>query len=352
MNHFNKRTNELQPYVVSSRGIEIDDDWLVLDWNESTIRIEDYLKIKLEKFINKGDLNFYGDVDCTDLKRNLHNALGISESFVTFFNGSDSALNICFETLLEPGDKVLTIEPEYSQVSTFIHMKGGIKSSFLLTSIDKPSIDDLNRSLNGIKVFYFSNPNNPIGFYFTIDEIESMLVSNPTVMFLVDEAYFEFSNSSAVDLIPKYSNLIIFRTFSKAFGLAGIRLGYIISTNHNISMINKVRNGKEVNSVAQFCASVLLQNFETIKLRIQELLNTRDWFFNQVRVLPNFEVFPSKTNFLLLKHNLCKEIILVLRQNKILVRDRSSMHLLENCFRISIGTKVEMERVLQVLKQF
>ena len=352
MNLFNKRTNELLPYVVSSRGIEIDDEWLVLDWNESTNRIDAYLKEQVQNFISKGELNLYGDVDCTDLKRQLRNTLGIDETFVTFFNGSDSALNICFEAMLDPGDEVLTIEPEYSQVSTFIHMKGGIKSSFLLKSINKPSIDDLNMFLKGKKVFYFSNPNNPIGFYFTKYEIEQMLVSNPSVMFFVDEAYYEFCGSSAIDLISKYSNLIIFRTFSKAFGLAGVRLGYIISNILNISTINKIRNGKEVNSLAQFCASIVLQNYHFITHRIEELINTRDWFLHQVKELPGYEVFPSTTNFLLLRHVHSKEIIFALRNNKILVRDRSSMHLLENCFRITIGTKTEMERVFKVLKQF
>jgi histidinol-phosphate aminotransferase len=352
MNLFNKRTNELLPYVVSNRGIEIDDEWLVLDWNESTLTIDDYIKEQLQIFISKGELNLYGDVDCTDLKKQLQNTLGIDESCVTFFNGSDSALNICFEAILDLGDEVLTIEPEYSQVSTFIHMKGGYKSSFFLKNIEKPSIVELNMFLKGKKIFYFSNPNNPIGFYFTKSEIEQMLVSNPSVMFFVDEAYYEFCGSSVIDLISTYSNLIIFRTFSKAFGLAGVRLGYIISNSQNISVINKIRNGKEVNSLAQFCASNVLRNYHLITRRVEELINTRDWFQHQVEELRGYDVFPSTTNFLLLRHVHCKEIIFALRQNKILVRDRSSMHLLQNCFRITIGTKTQMERVIKVLKQF
>ena len=107
-----------------------------------------------------------------------------------------------------------------------------------------------------------------------------------------------------------------------------------------------------MNSLAQFCASIVLQNYHFITHRIEELINTRDWFLHQVKELPGYEVFPSTTNFLLLRHVHSKEIIFALRNNKILVRDRSSMHLLENCFRITIGTKTEMERVFKVLKQF
>lgn len=352
MNLFNKKTNELKPYVVSSRSISTDEDWLVLDWNESTNKIDNYIKDSLIEFVKKGELNLYGDIECTVLKKKLGEVIGIEETSLTFFNGSDSALNICFEALLDEGDKVLTIEPEYSQVSTFIHMKGGVKRSYLLNTIQKPLISDINSSIIGAKIFYFSNPNNPIGFYFDKNEIEYMLISNQNTMFFVDEAYYEFCGSSASDLVSKYSNLIIFRTFSKAFGLAGIRLGYIISNSSNISVINKIRNGKEVSSIAQIGAVSALKHYNQIQNKIEELVEVRDWFFTQLKKLPNYLVFPSSANFLLLKHKEFKIIIMDLRDNNILVRDRSTMHGLEDCFRITIGSKIEMTRVLEILKKY
>jgi histidinol-phosphate aminotransferase len=352
MNLFNKRTNELNPYVVSTRIIDSDEDWLVLDWNESTNKIDNYIKDSLIDFVKKGELNLYGDIECTELKKKLAEVIGVEHTCLTFFNGSDSALNICFEALLDNGDKVLTIEPEYSQVNTFIHMKGGVKSSYLLSKIGKPLISDINDSLKGTKIFYFSNPNNPIGFYFDKNEIENMLISNQNTMFFVDEAYYEFCGSSAIDLISKYSNLIIFRTFSKAFGLAGIRLGYIISNSRNVSVINKIRNGKEVSSIAQITATTALMHYDQIQNRIAELVEVRDWFYNKLKELPNYLVFPSSANFLLVKHRDFKIIILELMDNNILVRDRSSMNCLEDCFRITIGSKIEMMRVLEILKKY
>lgn len=352
MNLFNKKTNELKPYVVSERSFNDDEDWLILDWNESTYRIDKSLKDSLIDFINKGQLNLYGDVDSELLRRKLRDTLRIDEFSVSFFNGSDSALNICFESILETGDEVLTIEPEYSQVDTFITMKGGVKKSYLLKSVNKPTIADLNVALKGKKIFYFSNPNNPIGFLFSSDEIEELLFRNPSVMFFVDEAYYEFSGSSVIDLISKYSNIIIFRTFSKAFGLAGIRLGYVLSAKDNILMINKVRNGKEVSTIANLAAITALDNYSSLQNRINEVISTRSWFVDELRMLTNYEIFPSFANFLLVKNERHEEIISKLRDYKILVRDRSSMHLLQNCFRITIGKKSEMERVLAVLKYF
>ncbi len=350
MNLFNKKTNELSPYVVSERKLKDEDDWLILDWNESTFRIDEALKESLIEFVKNGQLNLYGDVDCRLLKNTLHKTLGVDESWVLFFNGSDSALNICFEAILEIGDQVLALEPEYSQVDTFIKMKGGIKSSLLLSTIKKPTVDELNLYLKGKRIFYFSNPNNPVGFCFTKVEIELLLKQNPSVMFFVDEAYYEFSDTSVVDLVSQYSNLIIFRTFSKAFGLAGIRLGYIITNVINNSLISKVRNGKEVSSIAQLSAIRVLENYNVVKERIREVVNTREWFFKELLEIPGYKVFPSLGNFLLIRHESCTKIISVLREHRILVRDRSSMHLLNNCFRITIGTRLEMERVLNVLK--
>jgi histidinol-phosphate aminotransferase len=352
VNLFNKKTNELNPYLVSDRNFIDDGDWLILDWNESTSRIDTCLKQSLINFINDGQLNLYGDVDCFDLKKKLSKTLEIDELSLSFFNGSDSALNICFESVLELGDQVLTIVPEYSHVDTFITMKGGVNCNYLLKKIEKPSFEELNNFIIGKKVFYFSNPNNPIGFFFSVNEIEIMLISNPKVMFFIDEAYYEFSGSTVVNLISNYSNLIIFRTFSKAFGLAGIRLGYIVSAPENISLINKVRNGKEVSSLAQLAGLKVLDHYYLLEERIEELVDNRNWFFNEVSQLSNYEVFPSSANFLLIKNANCNEIISALRDCKILVRDRSSMHLLKNCFRITIGKRLEMERVIKVLKQF
>ena len=352
MNLFSKKTIELKPYVVSERSFDDDEDWLILDWNESTYRIDKPLKDGLIDFINKGELNLYGDVDSELLRKKLRDTLNIDEFSVSFFNGSDSALNICFESILETGDEVLTIEPEYSQVDTFIKMKGGVKKSYLLKSVNKPSIDDLNVALKDKKIFYFSNPNNPIGFLFSSDEIEELLFMNPSVMFFVDEAYYEFSGSNVIDLISRHSNLIIFRTFSKALGLAGIRLGYVVSAKDNISMINKVRNGKEVSTIAHLAAITALDNYSLLEDRTKEVISTRSWFVDELSKLVNFEFYPSAANFVLVRHNNCEEIISKLRDSKILVRDRSSMHLLKNCFRITIGKKSEMERVLAVLKLF
>jgi histidinol-phosphate aminotransferase len=117
-------------------------------------------------------------------------------------------------------------------------------------------------------------------------------------------------------------------------------------------MINKVRNGKEVSTIAQLSALNALKQYNVVEQRINEIIHTRDWFLKEVSKLSGYDVFPSSANFLLIRHENYSKIISELRKFKILVRDRSTMHLLKNCFRITIGKKYEMERVLKVLKQF
>jgi histidinol-phosphate aminotransferase len=171
-------------------------------------------------------------------------------------------------------------------------------------------------------------------------------------MFFLDEAYYEFRGDTVISLVKKYDNIIIFRTFSKAFGLAGLRLGYIISNFENINLINKVRNGKEVSSLAQIAGVAAILNYSHYLNRVKDLIDVREWFYNEIKILDNYQVFESSSNFLLVKHSESKQIIKHLYKNKILVRDRSSMHLLNNCFRITIGSKQEMAKVLEILKLY
>lgn len=349
---FNKRCIDLKPYVVSSRNINDNNDWIILDWNESSFKLDEILKKKLIDEIQNGTLNLYSDIESSDLILALAEFNKVGKQNLLVFNGSDSALNTSFECIIENSDNVLLIDPDYSQVHTFIHMKSGKINFFKLDQIEKPSTEKLSAAIKGNKVFYFSNPNNPIGFNFSKEDVEYLVKDNPQTMFFIDEAYSDFSKTSVISLIENYSNIIIFKTFSKAFGVAGLRLGYAISQSENINLLSKVRNGKEINTLAQVSGTFLINNYEMIQKRVDEIINVRDFFYNEVNNLNLFKVFPSEANYLLIKHPEHLEIIKDLKNNKILVRDRSSMHLLSNCFRVTIGQIDEMKKILEILKKY
>lgn len=347
---FNDRVKKLNPYIVSQRDKFIDNkEWLLLDWNESTKPIPEFLKNKLVEIINNGLLNYYPDTHCNQALLTLSKYLDISTNEISIFNGSDSALNISFECILNENDKISIYGPEYSQIDTFIKMKGANINQIDIDDLFEFDLDYINKSIKNSKIFYFSNPNNPTGRLINLETIDKLVSLNPKVFFFIDEAYHDFASQNCSSLINKYDNLIIFRTFSKAFGLAGLRIGYILSASNNISLINKVRNGKEVNALAQKAICEILKDDSELKLHINNIISTRDWFAKKLNLISGFTAFSSQSNFVLVRHLKSQKIINYLFEHKILVRDRSTLKGLENCFRITVGSKDEMLKVLNTI---
>jgi histidinol-phosphate aminotransferase len=352
--HFNQRTIELVPYKVSARmELLSDENWLILDWNECTKPISDNLKNALCEFIQEGKLNLYSDVDAIEIRKSLSQYLKIPMACMSVFNGSDSALNIVLECILQANEVCLLSEPEYSQIKTFIHVKGGVIKALHHDDVFNPDLIKIDDALSAAKVFYISNPNNPTGNFIPIDHMEELIRKHPSVWFLIDEAYIDFClGENHLSLIAKYKNLIILRTFSKAFGLAGLRLGYILSNEENIQQINKVRNGKEVNSIAQFAGVKLLSEIDTVNDYIKEVRAAKEWFISRLNSLSQVKAYNSDANFVIVKSTHFRELSSWFFDNKILVRDRSTMPGLENCMRITIGTRDQMNKVFDCIKAY
>jgi len=352
---FNRKILELDPYDISDRfGSSITNDRLILDWNESTTIFSKKLDGDLIDILKKIPINYYGDVECKVLRKSLKSYLDVSADCISVFNGSDSAINIVFECIIESGNLVLKNEPDYSQVDTFILMKGGKIVTVSTENIFENNLNKIEKSLNNnqIKAFYFSNPNNPTGKILSFDEVESMVSSFPRTWFLVDEAYVEFTNETLVKLIERYNNIIIFRSFSKGFGLAGLRIGYIISNEKNIFQINKVRNGKEVNSFSQSVAVKALEYLDDLDKHIFEINRTKNWFSNKLSQINGLKVFDTHTNFILISHKRNSDLIDYLRLKNVFIRDRSNLKGMDNCSRITIGTMDEMNILYSLMKDY
>ncbi len=351
---FNKRLNKLVPYTVSQRvNLLKDEDWLLLDWNESTQNISERLKNVIFEFVNQGKLNLYGDVECRELRIALSEYLKVKTDQLAIFNGSDSALNILIESIVNSGDLLYMSNAEYSQIKTFVDVKGGIINEVHYTDVFNPDFNVISNQLLNAKVFYFSNPNNPTGTFWDIEIVERLISTHGNVWFIIDEAYIEFvCKEGMLSLVDKYNNLFILRTFSKAFGLAGLRIGYVISQKSNLDVINKIRNGKEVSSIGQFVATDAINNHFEMDKYVNDVSVSRNFFINELKCFSRITVFNSAANFVLVKSIDHEQLFDFLYKNKILVRDRSQIIGLENCLRITIGSLNEMERVIKVLKLF
>lgn len=348
---YNKNIDVIQPYV-ASKGAELTDtqeEWLKLDWNEATIQPNPKLISDINNFCFTNKLFNYPDVLATELKKeiSIYNSINIEN--IELFNGSDSALNTIFSVFID-NSNVLLFEPTYTQVKPFINLYGGkIISSEILnifTSHDY-NFEDINKA----DIVYIVNPNNPTGNLIPKSTILNLANENKNKLFIIDEAYYEFSNMTVVKEALNYDNIIVTRTFSKAFGLAGLRLGYIVANQKLLQLINKVRNSKDINSIAQVGALSSLKNVDYIKKYSDEIRQTKSYFIKQLRDL-NYEVADSESNFVLIKVNNSNNFINYLTNNKILIRDRSSLTNLKNCVRITIGNSTQMSKVINIIKEY
>jgi len=295
-------------------------------------------------------MNLYSDLNCTLLKSRFNDVYGFGRNNVIFTNGSDEALYLCF--LAFCGDKGAAFaDLTYGFYSVYADLCG-IKKNIIPLQYDfsiKPA-DYFNLT----ETIFIANPNAPTGIRLSNDDIEQILLNNKNNIVVIDEAYTDFSGETCKDLVDKYNNLIVVGTFSKSRGMAGARLGYIITNAELVKDIETVKysiNPYNVNSLTQATGAAVLENNDYYLSKIEEICNTRDDFQNKLIEL-GFDVIPSKTNFVFTKHrNISgKYIAEELRKSKILIR-RFDKKRIEQYLRISIGTPDEMNIVISELKK-
>jgi len=342
----NRNLKNIKYYLPSDRSQN--DETVKLDWNECNIQFnEDYLN-HLRRSIFTVNLSEYPNINNKNLINELSYYCGIDGENIQIFNGSDSALHYIFATFLNPETKVLIYYPTYTQVESYIQLYSNNLNYSYITDLFGNHEYDFN-DLENNDLIYITNPNNPTGKIIDPSEIEKLLIKYPNKLFIIDEAYFEFSNKTCVNMVKNYNNLIVTRTFSKAFSLASIRLGYICTNIKNINEINKIRNTKEVNSFAQSLGLTALKNINYVKDRISIINNNKEFFINELKKL-NIEFIDSMSNFVLIKVINSSDLINKLTNQNILIRDRSSFKGLENCVRITIGEYEDMETIIKTIK--
>ena len=339
---FRQSINNLQTYNVGGRS-DLSSDWECFDWNESEFPPTNKVFEVMKSFYR---YERYPDITAKLLKSKLSDYVSLPVDFIEVYNGSDDALKDIITVFVDRETHVLSYQPSYTQVNTFITTN---TENYMKVNIKNP-LGEHEYDFNYCKVanvVYLVNPNNPTGKLLAVDEIEKLLKTYPDTLFIVDEAYYEFAKQSCSHLVISHKNLIVTRTFSKAFGLASVRLGYCMGHPDTLSHLRKIRNGKAVNSLAQLCGIAALDDLDYLDSRIDEMNDAKKFFVDN---LPHeYYAVDSQTNFVLLKTPDSKKLLNKMKDNKILIRDRSSFDNLENCVRITIGSKKQIIRVLDVI---
>jgi histidinol-phosphate aminotransferase len=229
--------------------------------------------------------------------------------------------------------------------------------------INVPCEDDLSFDYKEIikkinqktKVIYISNPNTPTGSYFSKKEIIDILQKAKNSIVIIDEAYFEYSNFTVTDLINEYDNLIVIRTFSKAFSLASLRLGYCLSCEKNTKEIKKVKEllPESVNKFAQIAGIYALKDIKYMKQNVTSVKKARKFLTKELRKL-NLKVYDSTGNFILINFNSNKKAIqikILLEKKGVFIRDRTNKPKLKGCLRIGLPKYKESKILLKKIKE-
>ncbi len=281
--------------------------------------------------------------------------LGFKESEVAVANGADEIMDLLMKVFVRRGSKVIVAEPTFPMYTFFTELYGGKKVPVMLKkdfSLDVDSI--LKRASKETRLLFVCSPNNPTGNQFRESDIKQLLEEFNGVV-VVDEAYADFASCSVINWVREYDNLAVLRSFSKAFGLAGLRLGYLVSSKPIIKYVQRVVGPFNVNSVTQQAIVLALQKWSYFKEKIVLVVNEREWLIKNLIQIDGVKPNHSDANFILFKVTKkdLNSATLTDRMEKrnVLVKDRGHLPLLENCIRVTVGTRDMNESFVSALKE-
>lgn len=359
----NKAVQKSKPYKLVSQKAWNENNQsnvLKLDWNESTILPSPKVIDALKDVASHGFLNWYPNIHNDKLLSKLALYCKVNKNNIQYFNGSDSIHEAIFKTFSSDGDRLTIVGPTYDHPRSVAECFG-LEIDYFNTNNEyfRFCKTEFTNHLKDIKpnLVYICTPNNPTGNSVDCNDIESIIKMFPQILFIIDEAYIEFGNESCSLFSNKYKNLIITRTFSKAFGLASIRIGYCISNKINIDMMNKFRNPKSINLFAQVGAIAALNDINYTEEYVKNVKANRKFFINIMKkdFSSYLSTFKSDGNFVLikLKNEFSPEDLMkFFESKKIYIRNYSHINGLSNCIRITIGNEKQTRKVIKSLEDF
>ena len=341
----NKKIINLVPYEPISGTYDIR-----LDANECPDNLPDEIREEIKGEIDKLAFNRYPDPLASSVVSAFADYYGLNPDFVTAGNGSDELIFLIESAFLEKGDKMLVVFPDFSMYNFYssiceVECDTFIKDDNLDIDVDA-MIDKINR--DDIKLVLFSNPCNPTGRGINAEQARK-LVTSVDALVILDEAYMDFWNESLLAEVEQYSNLIIFRTASKAVGCAALRLGFAVANETISRAIKAVKSPYNVNSFSQAAGTVVYRRKEYLQNRQKMIVKNRETLYNGLAELSettDFRVYPSCANFVFVMTDSAAAIWEYLKEKSIVVR------LMGDFLRITAGTEYEVGKVLDSIKEY
>ncbi len=300
-------------------------------------------------------LNRYPDPLQWELKKAIASLKGVDPECIFLGNGSDEVIDLLFRIFCEPGrDRAVVLPPTYGMYAVCAGVPGVSVQEVPLDAEFQPEVEQvLATADSSAKLLFLCSPNNPTGNDFDESNLQRLVSGFPGIV-VVDEAYIDFSaRPSCLTWLEEYPNLVVLQTFSKAWGLAGIRLGMAFAGKPIIELLNKVKPPYNVNGLTQQAALEALRNPERIRADVRTILRERERLGKALNGYPFVEkVFPSDANFLLVRVNDADGLYGFLLERGIVVRNRSRQLHCRGCLRITIGTPEENANLLKALDEW
>ena len=306
-----------------------------------------------ENPFNNG-VNRYPDPQQHKVKEMLSETKGVDKKNILLGNGSDEVLDLIFRVFCEPNvDNVITLPPTYGMYSVLANINAVENRTVLLTEYFQPKVDQILKKVDVYsKILFLCSPNNPSGNSFTEDTVEELLIKFNGLV-VIDEAYIDFSEQKSwLDKLAVYPNLIITQTLSKAYGLAGIRLGVCYASEEIIHFLNSIKPPYNVNELTQLKAIERLSHIDEVKNEVVEIIQQRNFVIKELKDISFIKIiYPTDCNFVMVKVDNANKRYNQLIEKGIVVRNRTTQPLCDNCLRFTIGTSTENTKLIKVLKE-
>ncbi len=343
MDFINKRIKKLKAYAVP----QVSEGEIKLDAQENPYPLPQEIRGKFSKILSKVELNRYPDPSYKRLKKLIGQYCGLSGDNILIGNGSDELILMLYLAAGGPGKTVSCPEPAFSMYRILSKITG---TYYTAVKLDKDFKLPAGKIL-AIKpdIIFITYPNNPTGNCFEKDKIEK-IISRSSALIVIDEAYYEFSGQTMMDYIKKYDNLVILRTFSKAFSLAGLRAGYIAGNKEIIKELRKVQLPYNVSIVNQELLEAVIKDRKVLLKTVKKLNAARDKLFKNLKKIKGVKPYPSRANYILIKLENIERVANSLKKNNIKVRHFESADL-KNYLRVTVGTDKENRNFLEALKR-
>lgn len=326
---------------------------IIMSANENPYNMPAELQERISSHLSRFQFNRYPDATAPRLRNLIAEANGLDPENVLIANGGDEIIMNLFLTWGGKGRRFMNFPPTFAMYENDALATGTEVVSIPRRpdfSLDEEAI--MKRLSEGdIDLIIVTNPNNPTGNLMNDAFLIDMLKATDALV-CVDEAYFEFSRTTMRPLLERFENLVILRTFSKAFSLASLRVGYLLASNEVVQTFKKVRQPYSVSAFSQWAAQVVYRDRALFENAIEEIVYERDCLIEEMRAIEGVQVFESQSNYILFKVNHASRVWReLLHEYSILIRDVSREEGLENCLRVSVGTPEQNDAFLKALTE-